>query len=192
MSSRIRGPGCGSYLQMMPDGRLSIVNVTVEPGATLVPALGLWSITWPGSRHCAVCSIWATSPTAVSAPVAWALVSPSRSGTVTAPREMVRSTGDPAGSTVPAGEFWSITVPAPAGFTTRVTVPVVSPDPARWPATEPWSTPITLGTVVVGTTRRTITFAFVAERNPKVEPASILTGLPATQETTTCSRNRRD
>ena len=35
-------PGCGSYLQMMPDGRLSIVNVTVEPGATLVPALGLW------------------------------------------------------------------------------------------------------------------------------------------------------
>jgi hypothetical protein len=41
MSSRIRGPGCGNYLQMMPDGRLSIVNVTVESAATLVPALGL-------------------------------------------------------------------------------------------------------------------------------------------------------
>ena len=34
-------PGCASYLQMMRDGWLSMVNVTVVPGATLVPALGL-------------------------------------------------------------------------------------------------------------------------------------------------------
>ena len=44
---------------------------------------------------------------------------------------------------VHGGEFWAITVPALAGFATRVTVPSVSPDPARWPATEPWSTPVT-------------------------------------------------
>ena len=90
----------------------------------------------------------------------------SRSGTVTAgPREIVRFTGDPVGSTVPAGEFWSITIPALNGLATRVTVPTTSPDPARWPATSPSSTPITGGTLVVGTTRRTITFALVAERN---------------------------
>ena len=71
-------------------------------------------------------------------------------------------------------------------------MPIVSPDPARWPATEPWSTPVTSGTVVVGPVERTMTFAFVAERNPIYEPASILTGLPATQETTMCSANRRD
>jgi hypothetical protein len=80
-------PAWSPYLQMMPGGRLSIVIVTVEPGSTLVPALGLWSITCPGSRHCAVCAIRAASPAAASALVAWALVSPTRSRTVTAPSE---------------------------------------------------------------------------------------------------------
>src|SRR5690242_6183507 len=155
-----------AYLQRMPEVPLSMVIVTVEPGATLVPALGVWPITCPGAMHRAVCWMRVKSPTAVSSRVAWAAVSPSRSGTVTAgPREMVRFTGDPAGSTVPAGEFWSITIPALNGLATRVTVPTTSPDPARWPATSPSSTPITGGTVVVGTTRRTITFALVAERN---------------------------
>jgi hypothetical protein len=49
-----------------------------------------------------------------------------------------------------------------------------------------------LGTVVVGTTRRTITFAFVAERNPVTERSSILTGLPQSKVTTRCNRNRLD
>ena len=47
-------PGCGGYLQMMPVSWLSMVMVTVEPGARLVPAPGVWSITCPGSVHRAV------------------------------------------------------------------------------------------------------------------------------------------
>src|SRR6266536_1069861 len=66
------------------------------------------------------------------------------------------------------------------------------PDASRWPATAPWSTPVMSGTVVVGQVERTMTFAFVAERNSKPEPASILTVLPATQETAMCSANTRD
>jgi len=34
----------------MPEVPLSTVIVTVEPGATLVPALGVWPITWGLSR----------------------------------------------------------------------------------------------------------------------------------------------
>src|SRR5690349_19759972 len=119
--TRLRGPGWGSYLQMMlPEAPSSMVMVTVEPGATVVPAPGLWPITCPGSVHCAVCSMLAASPAAASSLTAWAVVPPSRSGTVTAPRDMVRSTGDPAGSLVHAGEFEAITVPALAGSTTLV------------------------------------------------------------------------
>jgi len=65
-----------AYLQRMPGVPLSIVMVTVEPGATLVPALGVWPITCPGAVHCALCSMRTASPTAVSSRVAWAAVSP--------------------------------------------------------------------------------------------------------------------
>src|SRR5690348_9368979 len=191
--TRLRRPGWGSYLQMiLPEVPSSMVIVTVEPGATVAPAPGLWPITCPGSRHCAVCSMWATSPAAVSSLMAWAVVSPVRSGTVTAPREMVRSTGEPTGSLVPAGEFEAITVPALAGSTTVVTVPTVRPRPARRLAAVPWSAPIRGGTVLTGAVERTMTLALVAERKPKTEPESILTALPKTQVTTMCRTNRRD
>jgi hypothetical protein len=97
---------------MMPDGRLSIVIVTVEPGATLVPAPGarrpapgVWRLVDHVSGIKASCCVLdaGNEPTAVSALVARAVVSPSWSGTVTAPRKMVRSTGDPVGSVVPGG-----------------------------------------------------------------------------------------
>jgi hypothetical protein len=55
---------------MMPEVPLSIVIVMVEPGATLVPAPGVWPITCPGAVHCAACSMRATSPTAVSSRMA--------------------------------------------------------------------------------------------------------------------------
>ena len=46
--------------------------------------------------------------------------------------------------------------------------------------------------MLTGAVERTMTLAFVAERNPKTEPESILTALPKTQVTTMCSTNRRD
>src|SRR5438045_931651 len=80
---------------MMPDVPSSIVMVTVEPGATLVPAAGVWSITCPGSPQSAVCSMRAPSPTAASWLTAWPVASPTRSGTVIDTGSFTRSSARP-------------------------------------------------------------------------------------------------
>ena len=144
-----------------------MVIVTVGPGATLVPALGVWPITCPGAMHRAVCWMRVKSPTAVSSLVAWAAVSPPRSGTVTAgPREIVRFTGDPVGSTVPGGEFWSITIPALNGLATRVTAAHHQPGPGEVAGYPPLRRPRSRRGHAGGRDDDGgVTFALVAERN---------------------------
>src|SRR5690348_10295657 len=171
---------------------LLTVIVTVEPGATTVPAIGVWPITSPGSVHCRVWAIRVASPRAASSLVARPWVRDSSSGTATPPAEMVTSTIDEEGSIVPAGEFSAMTVPALARLTTEVTLPVMRCERDRRRSTELWSAPVRSGTMVAGAVERTITAAWVAERYPGWEPSSILTGLPAIQETTACRMKLRD
>src|SRR4051794_41914589 len=113
-------------------------------------------------------------PRLCSAP---ARVAPITVGTVAAPRETVRSTGDRCGSTVHGGEFWASTVPGAATSTIDVTFPTVSP--ASWilATAEPYSVRATSGTLVAGAGGGAVSVGVVVWGGPN------LTGVPGVHPT---------
>src|SRR5215831_15116706 len=123
---------------------------TADPGATVVPAAGCWNCTISGSMQVLGCAIVPTvSPAAWIWATAGDWVRPRTSGTVAAPSDTVRLTGECIGSTVPPGEFWLMTVPAGARLTTGETVPTDRPAAVMAWVAAVWLDPRTFGTIVV-------------------------------------------
>src|SRR4051794_29687656 len=113
---------------MPPPVQLGTVRSTAVPGVTTVPGAGLCVDTEPGSTHVFGCSTVPTvRPAATIAARALLSQSPSTSGTVALPRDTMTYTIEPAGSTVPPGESWEMTVPAGAGLLTVLATDAVKP-----------------------------------------------------------------
>ena len=85
---------------------------TVDPGATKVPAAGPWVSTSPGLVQALVEEILGTRPSWVIALVALLWGIESRLGTYAPPVDIVKFTGDPGNSMMPAAGLCERTVPA--------------------------------------------------------------------------------
>ena len=112
-------------------GPVDTISVTGEPTVTLVPALGLVSITRPEANWVFdSCTTLPTVRLAISIDdLAWACVSPTTVGTATepGPEETVSETLDPSLAFVPPWGSWAITVPAFCVPVTWIGEPTVKP-----------------------------------------------------------------
>src|SRR5438067_4028180 len=116
-------------------GPLDTTRFTAVPTSTVSPLTGLWLITTPAGTVVLLCCVIVptTSPFSRMMLIAVFAVFASPSGTPTTigvivPSEIVRSTGELAGSTVPSSGFTNITVPMwNSVLLAEPTVPTVSP-----------------------------------------------------------------